>query len=378
MEISALLTWHFGPGSPATEESRLLALLDAIERTGSIASAARELQLSYRGAWGLIEKWQLRFGRPLLDATRGSGSSLSHFASQLTELNRRLGAQLSPRLAAAQAEMRRLFAAGEHIEEARLTVTASHDLALIRLQELMQADGHAIELQFRGSLASLQLLTRGACGVAGFHCAEGELGERMWRDYARFLQPRKHVLLPLARRTQGFMVASGNPKKLRSVADLARPNVRFLNRQPGAGTRLLLDLLLQQQGIEGSRVKGYNSEEHTHAAVAALIAGGEADVGMGIEAAARRFGLDFIPVVNEDYFLAVERKRLREAWFVALQTCLASERFREALAGLAGYQAPASIGLLEVGETAPRIAAEGTISAGARKRKSASASKSAG
>ncbi|MFZ5509041.1 MAG: substrate-binding domain-containing protein [Pseudomonadota bacterium] len=352
MEIAPFLAWRFGAGSPPPEEARLLALLDDIARHGSIAAAARRQGLSYRHAWGLIEKWQSVFGRPLLAATRGSGSEPSAFARRLLELDRRLAAQLAPRLQAAGEEMRRLLAEEEQPRAVRLALAASHDLALVKLQELMQADGHAVDLQFRGSVESLELLARGACDAAGFHCPEGDLGRRIWTEYRKHLRPRKHVLLPLGRRVQGLMVQPGNPRKLRSVADLARRNVRFLNRQPGAGTRLLLDLLLARQGIDVHRIRGYASEEHTHAAVAALVAGGEADVALGIEAAARRFGLDFVPLVPEDYFLALPRSRLQEAPLAALRAYVAGAAFGAALGSLPGY-APLPTELSPVGAAPP-------------------------
>jgi molybdate transport repressor ModE-like protein len=337
LEIGLDCRWRIGADSALPEEAQLLALLEGIARTGSIAAAARELRLSYRNAWGRIEKWQVILGQSLLDATRGSGSQLSPFAQRLLEIDGRLRRKLAPQLAAAREEMRGALMTPRESAAVRLSIVASHDLALVRLREGLAAEGHHVELQFRGSVESLATLARGACDVAGFHCPEAEFGRRIWPVYRRLLRPRRHVLIRLCRRTQGLIVQKGNPKRLRGVADLARKKVRFLNRQPGAGTRLLLDLLLQQDGVDPAQVRGYASEEYTHAAVAAMVAGGEADAGLGIEAAARRFGLDFVPLVAEDYFLVTRRDRLRDAPLLVLKAHLASEDFRNAVRSLGGY-----------------------------------------
>jgi len=334
--------WRFTPESAPNEETRLIALLDGIGRTGSIAAAARALGMSYRHAWGRIDRWQAHFGRELVESGRGSGSRLSPFAAQLVTLDAQVRRRLEPQLAAADLEMAEILAGRQRGGTLRLRLVASHDLAIASMAELMRAKGNEVDLHFRGSLEAVAALADGACDAAGFHCPGGDLGRRVWGQYRRQLSARKHQLLRVCNRVQGLMVPAGNPKRLRDVRDLARMDVRFLNRQPGAGTRMVFDLLLQQHGLKPSDIRGYTSEEHTHAAVAALIAGGEADAGLGIEAAARRFRLDFVPLIEEAYYFGFPRKAAHSPEIVGLAEVLASEEFRQAAAALPGYDATGS------------------------------------
>lgn len=118
-----------------------------------------------------------------------------------------------------------------------------------------------------------------------------------------------------SRLESGLLVAKGNPKRIWKIDDLFQPSIHFVNRQPGSGTRLILDLLLAQAGNTGMSIKGFESVELTHAAVAAYVASGKADAGMGVETAARQFGLDFVPLLNERYFLACSEELMKDARF---------------------------------------------------------------
>ena len=335
-DVTVDIAWNLGIG-PGHHGGQLVALLAAIERSGSIASAARAVGVSYRNAWGLLARGEELLGQPLVHMARGRGSTLAPLGVTLVTRDARLRKALAPRLNQARAEVLRALQPGSRGAPASLVIHASHDLALAKLRELMLERGQEMELENRGSLESLASFDQGRCDVAGFHCPEGPLGAPIWNQYRTHLKQRRDMLLYLARRPQGLMVVKGNPKRLHSIADLASPRVRFLNRQHGAGTRLLLDLLLNQQGIDPADIPGYTTEEYTHAAVAALIAGGEADAGIGIEAAARRFDLDFIPVLHEHYFLAVRRSRNDERAVRALFAELKGEPFRQAARTLPGY-----------------------------------------
>jgi molybdate transport repressor ModE-like protein len=341
--LSLACNWTFGPNTVQPEEARLLGLLERIRRTGSIASAAREAGISYRNAWGMLARWEANFGHPLLIPARGLGTRLTPFAIRLLELDTQIREAIAPQLEAAAKQMAHGLAEATAPARSIPRMHASHDLALALLPARMAKQEQPIDLQFHGSLESLASFAEGRCEIAGFHCPEGAVGATLWQQYKPYLRPRQHVLIQLAKRTQGIMVAPGNPKKLRNVRDLAKPNVRFLNRQTGAGTRLLLDWMLRENGIAARAIAGYDDVELTHSAVAAMIASGRADAGLGVEAAARQFGLDFIPLLKEDYLLVTRREILHQPTLETLLALLKGNTFRRAVRALPGYD-PAGSG----------------------------------
>src|SRR5206468_2807106 len=150
---------------------------------------------------------------------------------------------------------------------------------------------------------------QGKCDLAGFHVAESQRqSSRALLAYRHWLRPRVQKLVSLVTRQQGLMVSKNNPKKIREIRDLAAKGVRFINRQAGSGSRLEFDQLLAQANVEARDIDGYHTEEFTHLAVAATIAAGMADAGFGIKAAAVRYGLDFIPLLNERYYLLLRNE----------------------------------------------------------------------
>jgi putative molybdopterin biosynthesis protein len=138
-------------------------------------------------------------------------------------------------------------------------------------------------------------------------------------------------------RDQGLLVAPGNPLGLAGVDDLVRPDLRYVNRQRGAGTRVLLDHELGRRGIDPAAVGGYSREEHTHLGVAAAVAAGRADTGLGIRAAARAFGLDFVPVAREPYDLVLRATAVEQDLLAPLWALLEQPDFRTEVEGLGGY-----------------------------------------
>lgn len=348
-------TWSTPGEVRRNEEGTLLALLAGIAETGSVAQAARDCGFSYRHAWGVVRNWEERLLQPLVDMVRGSGSTLTPLGLRLVHLDARLKSRFAAQLAAVAEEVRldltSFMAAGID----RLALHASHDPMLTRLPAVLRGEGVELEMHVLGSSESLASLAAGRCDIAGFHCPQGALGGAVWKAYRAYLDPRVHVLIRFAQRSQGLILASGNPRRLKALQDLTRSGVRFVNRQSGSGTRLLFDLLLANQRLQPQDVAGYQDEEFTHAAVAATIASGAADVGLGVEAAARRFGLGFIRLVCEDYYLAVRRDALAHPALQVLVKYLGAPAWKGVMAAEPGYVARGSGKLVEC-ETAWRPA----------------------
>jgi putative molybdopterin biosynthesis protein len=220
-----------------------------------------------------------------------------------------------------------------------IVATGSHDLALDLLASHLRRFAPDMRLTSAnvGSLGGLLALKRRDAHMAGSHLLDEKTGEYNWPFVERLLPDEDILLVNLAYRDQGMIVLPGNPQELRSLDDLTRPDVRFVNRQKGSGTRVLLDYHLKQHGIQPARIAGYEREEYTHMAVAADVLSGTATVGLGILAAARALGLDFIPLFKERYDLAVPRRHWESPLFEPLRQTLASPAYREAVVDLGGY-----------------------------------------
>ncbi len=220
-----------------------------------------------------------------------------------------------------------------------LRIAGSHDLALdLLISQLRRTHPEVLVTTANvGSLAGLIALERGEAEVAGCHLLDEETGEYNVPFLRRILPGDDVLLVNLVYRQQGLMVAKGNPKGIVGFLDLARPDVTSVNRQKGAGTRVLLDVRLKELGIAPEMVRGYGHEVETHTAAAAAVAGGDADVGLGIQSAARAFDLDFIPLARERYDLAILASRSEALEVVVLLDALRSESFKAVARELGGY-----------------------------------------
>lgn len=231
------------------------------------------------------------------------------------------------------------------LEEISRTIVAigSHDLVLDLASSALRADDPLVTLVSSnvGSLGGLVALRDGLCHIAGSHLLDPASGSYTlpFVDRVFGADAANVAVVRLVHREQGLMVAPGNPLGLSGIADLASPGVRYVNRQRGAGTRVLLDHVLAQLRISPDAVTGYAREEPTHLAVAAAIASGRGDAGLGITAAARAFGLDFVPVTWEPYDLVVAPGALESALLDPLWSLLRSDRFQAAVTELGGYSA---------------------------------------
>ncbi len=223
--------------------------------------------------------------------------------------------------------------------EGTLVVLGSHDNTLDLLATLLRRRDPRLRLSSGhvGSLGGLMALRQGRAHLGGSHLYDPETNSYNVPYIQKHLAGLPLKLINLAWRQQGFMVLPDNPKNIRTVADLTRSGVRFINRQRGAGTRLLLDYLLQEEGIDPAAVQGYEREEYTHMAVAANVKSGTADVGLGILAAARALGLDFIPLTPERYDLVVPESTFADPRFQELLAVIRSPEFHRAAEALGGY-----------------------------------------
>jgi molybdate-binding protein/DNA-binding transcriptional regulator YhcF (GntR family) len=215
----------------------------------------------------------------------------------------------------------------------------SHDIALNMLLALLRQKDKTIEIQVTnaGSLGGLIALEENRAELAGIHLLDEETGEYNLPFIKRILPGREIAVVNLVYRIQGLMYAAGNPKNIRGVADLARPDIVFVNRQQGSGTRVLLDLNLKKQGITVSKIKGYTDELDTHLAVGTTITQGKADVGLGIEAAARSCGLDFLPLFRECYDLAIPGTVYDSSLLKPMLDTINSQEFKRLVNKVDGY-----------------------------------------
>lgn len=220
-----------------------------------------------------------------------------------------------------------------------LQIAGSHDLALdLLVGQLRRAHPEiSVASSNVGSLAGLMALERGEAQIAGCHLVDEDSGEYNLPFVRRILPGEDVLLVNVVHRQQGLMVRKGNPRGIHGLDDLSRPDVVIVNRQRGAGTRVLLDIRLRELGISPEQLRGYDHEVQTHTAVAAAVADGVADVGMGILSAAKALELDFIPLAKERYDLAIPASRLENPEIAALLEVLRSAPFRAVVKEMGGY-----------------------------------------
>ena len=229
-----------------------------------------------------------------------------------------------------------LFRPLSEIQET-VVATGSHDTALDLMASFLRRTGlHHLSSAHVGSLGGLLALKRGEAHMAGVHLLDEATGDYNVSYVNRYFG-RPALLVLMARRAQGLLVPRGNPKQIKSFADLTRPDVTYVNRQRGAGTRILLDYHLKQAGIDPTGIKGYSREEFTHLNVAAAVKSGAADTGLGILAAAKALDLDFIEVADEEYELCIPAELEQHPGVQAVLDLVGRPDFQQAMKALGGY-----------------------------------------
>lgn len=223
----------------------------------------------------------------------------------------------------------------------RLLAIGSHDLTVDLLASCIKERSEGsitISSSNVGSLGGLLAIDRGIAHFAGSHLLDTQTGDYNRSYIPRYIKNTPVTLLTLVHRWQGFMIAKGNPKGIKGISDLTRPDIALINRQAGSGTRILLDYELERAGIAPSKIAGYRSEEYTHMSVAMAVTSGRADVGMGIMAAAQALNLDFIPVARERYDLVLPTELLKDKRILLLLEIIRSSAFIAQVLALGGYE----------------------------------------
>ena len=343
--------------SPALVRNPLIDLLRAVSTQGSISAGARALGLSYRHVWGELKRWESELGNELIVWEKGQSARLSPFGAKLMWAERQAQARLAPQIEALRAELERSFALAFDDTVHVVTFYASHDAALSTLREYAsnQESGRLhLDIRFTGSVDAIRALNEGRCVMAGFHTLLGTGKKTLTeRTYKPLLQPGQHKIIGFAQRTQGLMVAKGNPLGLHSLQDLVIQHARFANRSLGSGTRVVLDELLTQSGLAKTNINGYERTEPSHAAVANAVAAGQCDAGLGIAAAAHSAGLDFVPLADERYHLVCLKSALEQPGIQSLLQLLQTPAWAATVAHIPGYAALQSGEVLSMSQILP-------------------------
>lgn len=307
----------------AFELNDILNLFNLIQREKNLRIATAELGYSYRKAWNLIKHLEQQLEQSLVFMERGRGTCLTTRGKKLLTILQDNQYALNMALTQ-QAQIANHLLQTQLSESQILKIMASDNVKLCHLREQM-----SLSLEIVGSMKALKAYAQGECVIAGFHLPVGELGFEMLLRYQAYLNHDDYCFVLIDYREQGLISAKELP--VYSLKQAVVEKLRFVNRQLDSGTRDLLDLLLKQTGLDARSLKGYQHEEHTHLAVASLIAAKEADVGLGIRTAAERLHLHFEPLAVEYYFLLLSKSQLLVPEIYSLLTKLQNRLSLEVL-----------------------------------------------
>lgn len=288
-----------GSGKNAVDLIWLSQLLKDIESGSSLVVASKKSGTSYRGAWGKLNEVEATLGMRLIVRTKGHGSKLTEFGSFLFKFIDEMQAGHLKYGQSYEESLRKEINQIQKSENARWKFLSSSDSIIQRAVREVKG----FSLKIAGSGESLERLLNDEAHIAGYHVSD----EQSSKAIHQRLSKNEIQIYPVMKRTQGLIVKKGNPLNIRAIEDLLNPKVRFINRQIGSGTRLLLDHLLMNDGIDPLDINGYLQEEFTHSAVANAILAGKADVGIGVKNIALENGLGFVPLKDEIFFIAMHK-----------------------------------------------------------------------
>jgi putative molybdopterin biosynthesis protein len=278
----------------------LSQLLKDIGRGNSLVVASKKSDTSYRGAWGKLNQAEEALGMPLIVRTKGHGSILTEFGQFLIQFIGDMQAGYLKHDAQYNDVLLKEIKKIQKSESLRWKFFSSSDSVI----QKAASEVSGIDLKIAGSGESLERLLNNEAHIAGYHVSDQKSSKAIYQR----LTKNDIEIYPVMKRTQGLIVKKGNPLHIRSIEDLVDKKVRFINRQIGSGTRLLLDTLLMEEGVDPAEIDGYLAEEFTHSAVANAILAGKADVGLGVKNIALENGLGFVPLRDEIFFIAMNKE----------------------------------------------------------------------
>lgn len=282
-------------GKPSTIDlSWVIKLLSEIKNGKSMVYAAQSAGISYRTIWNHLKLAEKELGVQLLDSIKGHGSKLSAAGELLVDSTEQLVNKFNTLYSHEAIKIQEQLTALTNQLDSKWKIATSSDPII----EKLISKSANFELRTMGSGQSLESLIAGQSDIAGFHVPDEESIKAIHLE----LKKQGIDAIPVMKREQGLIVAKGNPYKIKTIRDLARPEIRFINRQKGAGTRLMFDNLLEAQGMNSGQIKGYQHEEFTHSAVATAILANVADAGLGLHNIAKEYKLHFIPLNTETFF----------------------------------------------------------------------------
>jgi len=334
--LSIVPNWRFEDIDGRKLHVTLLPLLLAIQTRKKLTAAAQDCGLSYRHAWNILQEAEEFFSSPVTLKERGRGARLTALGEVLVQANQRIDARLHTQMESLAMELNAKVHKVLSDQVSVMTIYASHGYAVALIPKHMP--DYQTELHYHGSADALKALHSGACKIAGFTVPlHHKIAAQQFR-YQTLLNPNDVRIFRFIKRDQGLMVAAGNRYGICSLQDLADKDVRIINRQPYSGTRELLEQLLVEEGISTDSITSFDQHEYTHTAVAAQVATGMADVGFGMEAAAARFDLDFIPITEDAYLWAIKVESESDPEVLSFIEMLKSAGFQEEVNALPGYQ----------------------------------------
>ena len=322
------MEWEIG-GSKI-DLAMVALLLEGIAETGTVRATADKLGISYRTVWGKLEAAEASLGQQLVVKNKGHGSVLTQTGEYLKSQVVNFTLDLQNNSKKEQEAFKNGLLNSFVSEPRKLKLACSHDFLF---EDCVQSGLlPAWDIRYMGSQKAIDALRAGTADMAGFHLPEKIAGlpgmKELWAD------PR-YFVAPIMRRELGLIVAQGNPLKIKNIEDLVRPEIRFINRQGKAGTRLRLDELLRSKGIDPKSIRGYQLEEFTHSGVALSVAAGAADAGFALRAVTAGLTVEFIPVGRETYCFCGSVELVEDSRYQSMLTQL-YERMERHL----GYSKP--------------------------------------